>query len=97
MLVLSRKEKETILVGDNIEITICRVSGRRVTIGLRAPSDLSIRRGEIGEYDAAGAIEPPEPMEKPSAAWTGHQRGLASRLARLRRRAAGVPQEITIE
>ncbi len=53
MLVLSRKEKQTILVGDNIEITICRVSGRRVTIGLRTPSDVSIRRGEVGQEQAS--------------------------------------------
>jgi carbon storage regulator len=47
MLVLSRKEKQTILVGDDIEITICRVSGRRVSIGLSAPKNVDIRRGEI--------------------------------------------------
>ena len=71
MLVLSRKEKQTILVGDDIEITICRVSGRRVTIGLRAPSDVSIRRGEVLKHD-------------PTVAGTG-TRGLISRLARVRR------------
>ena len=70
MLVLSRKEKQTILVGDNIEITICRVSGRRVTIGLSAPEDVTIRRGELGQGGDA---------------WTDEQPGLMARLARLRR------------
>ena len=47
MLVLSRKENETIVVGDNIEITICRVTGGRVHLGLKAPRDVKIRRGEL--------------------------------------------------
>jgi carbon storage regulator len=47
MLVLSRKEKQTILIGEDIEITICRVSGRRVTVGIRAPSTVAVRRGEL--------------------------------------------------
>ncbi|MCA9168613.1 MAG: carbon storage regulator [Planctomycetales bacterium] len=47
MLILSRKEKESILVGENIEITVCRVIGGRVKIGLRAPQHVSIRRGEL--------------------------------------------------
>lgn len=65
MLVLTRKEKQTILVGDDIEITICRVSGRRVSIGLTAPKDVDIRRGEIR---AEG-----QPLSQPVA-------GLSSRL-----------------
>ena len=47
MLILSRKEKESIQVGNDIEITICRVVGGRVKLGLRAPQDVTIRRGEL--------------------------------------------------
>lgn len=50
MLILSRKERESVLVGDNIEITICRVSGGRVKLGFRAPHDVSIRRGELTPF-----------------------------------------------
>ena len=47
MLVLSRKETETIKIGDDIEITLVRVSGDRVRVGIQAPSELVILRGEL--------------------------------------------------
>ncbi len=47
MLVLSRGEAETIVIGDDIEITICRIAGKSVKIGLRVPSDIQILRGEL--------------------------------------------------
>lgn len=50
MLVLSRKQGERIVVGGNIEIIINEVSGNRVRIGISAPSEVSIRRGELNEF-----------------------------------------------
>ena len=47
MLVLSRKTNESIIVGDSIEITVRRVSRGRVVLALKAPSDVSIVRGEL--------------------------------------------------
>ena len=47
MLVLSRKETQTIKIGDDIEITMVRVSGDRVRVGIQAPSELVILRGEL--------------------------------------------------
>ncbi len=47
MLVLSRKETQTIKIGDQIEITLVRVSGDRVRVGIQAPPDLVILRGEL--------------------------------------------------
>ncbi len=47
MLVLSRKETETIKIGDEIEITLVRVSGDRVRVGIQAPPELVILRGEL--------------------------------------------------
>lgn len=58
MLILSRKERESILVGDNIEITICRVSGGRVKLGFRAPLDVPIRRGEVTPFAGLSEEEP---------------------------------------
>ncbi len=49
MLVLTRKTNETIMIGDNIEITVCRVGNDRVRLGLRAPKDVNIRRKELPE------------------------------------------------
>ncbi|MFM7738380.1 MAG: carbon storage regulator, partial [Planctomycetota bacterium] len=40
MLVLSRKESEKIKLGDSIVLTIVRVSGDRVRLGIEAPSDM---------------------------------------------------------
>lgn len=47
MLVLSRKKNEQIVIGDNIEITVCRIDKDRVKLGLRAPKDVNIRRAEL--------------------------------------------------
>jgi len=47
MLVLSRKETETIKIGDDIEITLVRVSGDRVRVGIQAPNEMVILRGEL--------------------------------------------------
>ena len=47
MLVLSRKESEKIMLGDSIVLTIVRVSGDRVRLGIEAPSDMLILRNEL--------------------------------------------------
>lgn len=47
MLILSRKVGERIMIGDNITILISRIAGKRVTLGLEAPKDVSIRRAEL--------------------------------------------------
>ena len=47
MLVLSRKVGEKIVIGDNITIVVNRISGNRVSIGVEAPEDLNIVRGEL--------------------------------------------------
>ena len=52
MLVLSRKESEKIKLGDDIVLTIVRVSGDRVRLGIDAPPDLLILRAELDPTDA---------------------------------------------
>lgn len=47
MLVLSRKEGEQLVIGDNITLVISRISGNRVTIGIEAPKDVKIVRSEL--------------------------------------------------
>jgi carbon storage regulator len=47
MLVLSRKNGESIRLGDDIEVTICQVSGHRVRLAISAPRHVSIRRSEL--------------------------------------------------
>lgn len=47
MLVLSRKTRETIRIGDQIVVTILRVQGRTIRVGIEAPSNVRVMRGEV--------------------------------------------------
>lgn len=47
MLVLSRKEAERIRLGDSIVLTIVRVSGDKVRLGIEAPPDVVVLREEL--------------------------------------------------
>jgi carbon storage regulator len=59
MLVLSRKEGEQLVIGGNIVLTINRISGNRVAIGIDAPRDVRIVRGELERHDVvAGGVAP---------------------------------------
>ena len=50
MLVLSRQKDQTIMIGDNIEITVVDVRGDKVRLGITAPSSIPVHRKEV--YDA---------------------------------------------
>jgi carbon storage regulator len=47
MLVLTRKPGETVLIGDDVEITIVKTTGSRVRLSINAPREISVRRGEL--------------------------------------------------
>lgn len=49
MLVLTRAKKEVIRIGDNITITLVEVRGDNVRIGIDAPREVSVHRGEVYE------------------------------------------------
>lgn len=51
MLVLSRKESERIKLGDDIVLTIVRVAGDRVRLGIQAPPNLLILREELDSVE----------------------------------------------
>jgi carbon storage regulator len=59
MLVLSRKERERVRVGESIVLTIVRVSGGRVRLGIEAPDHMAIVRDELGPSDAHAQHLPP--------------------------------------
>jgi len=50
MLVLSRQEDESIMIGDDIEIVIVDVRGNKVRLGITAPKSVQVHRREV--YDA---------------------------------------------
>jgi carbon storage regulator len=64
MLILSRKEKQSFLIGDDIEITLLEISGDKAKIAINAPKEVSILRKELAEtkqlnIDAAtGSFDP---------------------------------------
>ena len=49
MLALSRKKGQSIVIGDNIEITIVDIQGDQVRLGINAPKNVKIHRKEIFE------------------------------------------------
>ena len=47
MLILTRKTGESLLVGDDVEITVLSVRGSQVKLGVNAPKDIAVHRQEI--------------------------------------------------
>ncbi|MCA9196411.1 MAG: carbon storage regulator [Planctomycetales bacterium] len=58
MLVLSRKKSEAIQLGDSIQVTVIKVSGDKVRIGIQAPADMLILRRELTPEEAAAIAKP---------------------------------------
>jgi carbon storage regulator len=49
MLVLSRQRDETIIIGDDIEITVVDIRGEKVRLGINAPAHVPVHRKEVYE------------------------------------------------
>ena len=49
MLVLSRQKDESIIIGDDVEVTIVDVRGDKVRLGITAPKEISVHRREVYE------------------------------------------------
>jgi carbon storage regulator len=47
MLVLTRKQNEKIRIGDSITVTVLRMKGKGVRLGIEAPKDINVIRGEL--------------------------------------------------
>lgn len=83
MLVLSRKVGEELVIGDNIRIVIQRVAGNRVSVGIEAPLEVSIVRGELKEihddfrHDASKVLECSKELESSNAPESGNVRGFS--------------------
>jgi len=64
MLVLSRQRDETIIIGDDIEITVVDIRGEKVRLGINAPAHVPVHRKEVyeaikREMKASGGEEQP--------------------------------------
>ncbi len=49
MLVLARKVGESVMIGDDVSITVLSISGRQITLGIHGPQSVSIHRLEVYE------------------------------------------------
>jgi carbon storage regulator len=47
MLVLTRKPDQSIMIGDDVEVTVLSVSGDKVRLGIQAPGEVPVHRTEI--------------------------------------------------
>jgi len=65
MLVLSRRETERVRLGDSIVLTIVRVSGDKVRLGIEAPADILVLRDELQPHGEPAAEADPAPIEMP--------------------------------
>jgi carbon storage regulator len=71
MLVLSRHRDESIMIGDDVVVTIVDIRGDKVRLGIAAPQDIPVHRQEV--YEAikrenarAGKLEPSDTKKKPA-------------------------------
>jgi carbon storage regulator len=72
MLVLTRKTNQSIMIGDDIEVSILSVSGEKVRLGINAPRDIAVFRREVYDViDERGAGNPDEAA--PAAAETSSE------------------------
>lgn len=58
MLVLSRKETQRIRVGESVVVTVVKIAGDKVRVGIEAPSDVLVLRDELETWEARGEAEP---------------------------------------
>jgi carbon storage regulator len=54
VLILTRKVGETVMIGNDVSITVLRVKGNQVRLGVDAPKEVSVQRQEIFDRIASG-------------------------------------------
>ncbi len=63
MLILTRRIGETVMIGDEVTVTVLRVKGNQVRLGVNAPKTVSVQREEIFHRIKHEGSEAPQPEE----------------------------------
>lgn len=71
MLVLSRQRDESIIIGDNIVITVVDVRGDKVRLGIDAPKEIPVHRQEVYEAIQRESIRAAQPRSSDAQAAPG--------------------------
>jgi carbon storage regulator len=66
MLILTRRVGETVMIGNEVTVTVLGVKGNQVRIGVNAPKDVAVHREEI--YERIKREQQSEEVEKPNPA-----------------------------
>ena len=59
MLILTRRVGESLMIGDDVTVTVLGVKGNQVRVGVDAPREVVVHRQEIYERIRAGQVRPP--------------------------------------
>jgi carbon storage regulator len=73
MLVLTRKVNESIIIGDDVKITVVEVKGEQVKLGISAPKRISVHREEVYleiQKENRKAVEAGVGIDELNAMWT---------------------------
>ena len=75
MLILTRRVGETVMIGDEVAVTVLRVKGNQVRLGVNAPKSISVQREEIFQRikrESAQGAQPVEVVETAEVAEPAH-------------------------
>ena len=69
MLVLTRRRRQSIVIGDDIEVMICEIYGDKVRLGITARREIPVHRKEVAqrlrEQRLASSVDPADPGHGP--------------------------------
>src|SRR3984885_6087657 len=74
MLVLTRKSNQSIMIGDDIEVSVLAIVGEKVRIGIQAPRDVPVFRKEVSleiQDEHRDAVKPEDVVAEVNAALQG--------------------------
>ena len=72
MLILTRRVVETVMIGDDVTVTVLGVKGNQVRVGINAPKHIAVHREEIYERIKREQQQSEDGSEKPKVEFASH-------------------------